>query len=53
MPAATKFIDIAFVPFQMRAMLGDDLAQLAAEAPRAINDAVELLASGGWLNDWH
>ena len=52
MPAATKFIDITFVPFQMRAMLGDDLTTLAAEVPQAVNDAVELLSSGGWLKDW-
>lgn len=51
-PAATKFIDMAFVPFQMRAMLGDNLAELAAEAPQAVSDTVELLASGGWLDDW-
>jgi AcrR family transcriptional regulator len=52
MPAASKFIDLAFVPFQMRALMGDDLAKLAAEAPAAIDDAVELLSAGGWLESW-
>lgn len=50
--AAAKFIDLAFVPLQMRAMLGDDLALLAADAPRAIDDAVALLSAGGWLDGW-
>tara|TARA_R110002124_G_scaffold9547_3_gene48918 strand:- start:8124 stop:8804 length:681 start_codon:yes stop_codon:yes gene_type:complete len=53
LPAATKFIDIIFVPFQMRALLGEDLAALAAESPRAVDEAVALLAAGGWLEDWH
>lgn len=53
MPAAAKFIDLAFVPLQMRALLGDDLATLIAEAPQAIDDAVMLLAAGGWLEGWH
>jgi hypothetical protein len=52
LPAASKFIDLAFVPFQMRALMGDDLAKLAAEVPAAIDDAVELLSAGGWLEDW-
>lgn len=52
LPAATKFIDLAFVPLQMRALLGDDLGALVAEAPQAIDDAVALLAAGGWLKDF-
>jgi AcrR family transcriptional regulator len=51
MPAAAKFIDLAFVPLQMRALLGADLATLLAEAPQAIEEAVALLSAGGWLAD--
>ena len=51
-PAAAKFIDLAFVPLQMRALLGDDLAALNAAAPLAIDDAITLLAAGGWLADF-
>lgn len=52
LPAAAKFIDLAFVPLQMRALLGDELGSLIAEAPQAIDDAVALLAAGGWLDGW-
>ena len=51
LPAATKFIDMVFVPFQMRAILGDDLAGLVRESPDAIEDAVALLSAGGWIDD--
>lgn len=53
MPAATRFIDMIFVPFQMRAILGDDLSGLLDEAPKAIDEAVALLVAGGWLQGWH
>ncbi|WP_193335543.1 TetR/AcrR family transcriptional regulator [Devosia beringensis] len=53
MPAAAKFIDMAFVPLQMQALLGADLATLLVEAPQAIDEAVALLSAGGWLADWH
>ncbi len=46
---ASKFIDLVFVPHQMRALIGDDLANLEAEAPRRIDDAIDLLAKAGWL----
>ncbi len=52
MPAAAKFIELAFGRSRC-ALLGDDLATLIAEAPQAIDDAVLLLAAGGWLEDWH
>jgi AcrR family transcriptional regulator len=52
MPAATKFIDLAFVPLQMRALLGEDLGTLVAQGPQAVDDAVALLDSGGWLEGW-
>ena len=53
LPTATKFIEMVFVPFQMRAIMGDDLTALLAEAPTAIEDAVALLSAGGWLEGWH
>jgi AcrR family transcriptional regulator len=47
---AGRFIDMVFVPHQMRAMIGDDREQLNAEAPRRIDDAIDLLARAGWLH---
>jgi AcrR family transcriptional regulator len=52
LPAAAKFIDLAFVPLQMRAVLGDDLNSLRAAAPKAVEEAVQLLLAGGLLDGW-
>lgn len=52
LPAAAKFIDLAFVPLQMRAVLGVDLDSLRAEAPKAVEEAVQLLLAGGLLDSW-
>lgn len=52
LPVAAKFIDLVFVPHQMRALLGDDLDELAARATHSIDEAIDLLSGGGWLNGW-
>ncbi len=52
LPVATKFIDLVFAPHQMRALMGEDLATLEAEAPARIREATNLLAGPGWLQDW-
>lgn len=46
---AGKFIDLVFVPHQMRALIGDDPTTLEAEAPRKIDEAIDLLSKAGWL----
>ncbi|WP_242183026.1 TetR/AcrR family transcriptional regulator [Sphingomonas sp. CARO-RG-8B-R24-01] len=47
---AGRFIDMVFVPHQMRALIGDDRAQLDATASRRIDDAIDLLTRAGWLD---
>lgn len=47
---AGRFIDMVFVPHQMRALIGDDREHLDAAAPRRIDDAIELLTRAGWLD---
>lgn len=49
LPVANKFIDLIFVPSQMRALLGDDPAELARDSARRVDEAIELLTRGGWL----
>lgn len=44
------FIDMVFVPHQMRALIGDDRAQLNATAARRIDDAIDLFTRAGWLD---
>ncbi|GGE78358.1 TetR/AcrR family transcriptional regulator [Sphingomonas prati] len=46
---AVRFIDMVFVPHQMRALIGDTREQLDAEAPPRIDDAIDLLSRAGWL----
>ena len=50
--AAGKFIDLVFLPYQMRALLGDDLGELHATAVSSIDEAINLLSKGGWLDGW-
>jgi AcrR family transcriptional regulator len=52
LPVAAKFIDLVFVPYQMRALMGDEPEALMASASRGIDDAVDLLAKAGWLEGW-
>jgi AcrR family transcriptional regulator len=47
---AGRFIDMVFVPHQMRALIGDDRALLDATASRRIDDAIDLLTRAGWLH---
>ena len=52
LPVAGKFIDLVFAPHQMRALIGDDLGELQAQAAASIGEAIDLLSKGGWLEDW-
>jgi len=47
---AQCFIDLVIVPQQMRALVGDDRAQLDAAAPRRVDEAIDLLARAGMLD---
>jgi len=47
--AAGLFLDLVFVPHQMRALIGDDPKVLEAEAARRIDEAIELLSKAGLL----
>ena len=47
---AGRFIDMVFVPHQMRALIGDDREQLDAASSRRVNDAIDLLTRAGWLH---
>jgi AcrR family transcriptional regulator len=49
---ARRFVDLMFVPQQMRALLGDDPVELDTQAPRRVDDAIKMLAGAGWLSDW-
>ncbi|WNG20429.1 TetR/AcrR family transcriptional regulator [Cystobacter fuscus] len=51
-PVAARFIDLVLVPHQMRALLGDDLGELAKKADPSIDEAIDLLSLGGWLDGW-
>lgn len=46
---ASMFTDLVFAPQQMRALIGDDPATLAADASRRIDETIELLSKAGWL----
>lgn len=48
-PAAEQFIDMVFVPHQMRALIGDDRELLRETAPRRVDDAIALLRNAGKL----
>ena len=47
LPLADKFIELVFVPTQMRALLGDDSVELARAGTRRVDEAVELLGRAG------
>ncbi|WP_241659844.1 TetR/AcrR family transcriptional regulator C-terminal domain-containing protein [Sphingomonas glacialis] len=47
---AGRFIDMVFVPHQMRALIGDDREQLDAAAALRIDDAIDLLTRAGRLD---
>lgn len=47
--AAEQFIDMVFIPHQMRALIGDDRELLRETAPRRVNDAIALLRHAGML----
>jgi AcrR family transcriptional regulator len=49
---AARFIDLAFLPHQMRALLGEDLDVLLRAAPRQIDEVVALLEATGLLDNW-
>lgn len=46
---AGRFIDMVFVPQQMRALIGDDRENLDREASLRINDAIDLFERAGLL----
>jgi AcrR family transcriptional regulator len=46
---ASKFIDLVFVPIQMRALFGDDPDELAQAGAQRVDEAVDLLIKSGWL----
>lgn len=47
---ARRFIDMVFIPQQMRALMGDDPAELAASATMRIDEAIALLDAGALLS---
>lgn len=47
---AARFIDMVFVPQQMRALVGDELESLDAAARERVDDALDLLARAGMLD---
>lgn len=49
---AQHFIDMVFVAHQMRALIGDGPADLAATAPARVDEAVDLLAAAGRLAEF-
>lgn len=50
--AAARFIELVFVPHQMRALLGDSAALLKAHARRRIEIAIDTLNAAGLLDSW-
>jgi AcrR family transcriptional regulator len=49
-PAASRFIDLAFVPHQMRALLGDEAADLDAALDDRIAVAIDALEAAGLIS---
>ena len=48
-PAATRFLDLAFVPHQMRALMGDGFDALDATLTNRIASAIAALEASGHL----
>ncbi len=46
-PVAARFIDLVFIPLQMRALCGEPLPALQAHAPRQIAEALTVLEALG------
>lgn len=49
---AAKFIELVFVPTQMRALLGDSPETLTADATRRIQEAIDILIAAKLLDAW-
>ena len=52
-PAASRFIDLAFVPHQMRALLGDEASDLEAALEGRIAVAIDALEAAGLIRIRH
>lgn len=52
MAPAASFIELVLVPLQMRALLGDDLADLRRGAARRIEATIAMLTAAGSLDGW-
>jgi AcrR family transcriptional regulator len=52
-PAAARFIDLAFVPHQMRALLGDEAADLEVGLEDRISVAIDALEAAGLIATEH
>ena len=50
--AAHKFVELIFVPHQMRALLGDDPKVLETAAPARLHDAIATLVATGMLDSF-
>ena len=51
-PAAARFIELVFVPTQMRALLGDSPETLTVDAARRIEQAIDTLIAARLLDAW-
>ena len=49
---AGRFVDLALAPHQLRALMGESPGPLLEEARRGLDEAIALLAKGGWLDGW-
>ncbi|MCY0387034.1 TetR/AcrR family transcriptional regulator [Robbsia sp. Bb-Pol-6] len=47
---ADRFVDLVFLPYQMRALLGESAEALLPTAPQRIEETIALLASAGMLH---
>lgn len=52
MVPAARFIDLVFMPHQMRALLGEDPDVLIRSAPRQIDEVIAMLSATGLLDNW-
>ncbi len=49
---AELFVDMVFVAPRMRVLMGDDRERLDATGARRVDEAVDLLARAGWLDEF-